>query len=63
MRTSIGMFTLPDTGTKGKKMNCIEFCGCVHPEHRRPLTEIPIEFCVNLSVSVSVSESVSLPSV
>ena len=39
-------------------MGFIEFCGCVHPEQRGTLTEIPIEFCVNLSVSVSVSASV-----
>ena len=50
----------PTPKPKGEKMGFIEFCGCVHPEQRRTLTEIPLGFCDKLSVSVSVSESVSV---
>ena len=43
-------------------MGYIELCGFVHTAQRQTSTQIPIRFCVNLSVYVSVlvSASVSL---
>ena len=38
-----------------KKMGCRELCGGFHAAQRQISTQISIEFCVNLSVSVSVS--------
>ena len=53
------MFTPPDTGTI-PKMGCTELCRDVDTAQRQTLTQIPIEFCANLSVSISVSVSVSV---
>ena len=41
-------------------MGCVELCGPVHTAQRQISTQVPIEFCVNLSVSVSVLFSVSV---
>ena len=45
------------------KMGCTELCGGVHTAQRQIPSQIPIVFCVNLSiyVSVSVSSSVNAP--
>ena len=44
-------------------MGCIELCGGVHTTERRTSMQLPIGFCVNLSVSLSVSvlDSVNAP--
>ena len=39
-------------------MVCIELCGGVHTARRQTSTQIPVGFCVNLLVSVSVAVSV-----
>ena len=39
-------------------MGCIELCGGVHTVQRQTPRQIPIGFCANLSVSVSVLVSV-----
>ena len=58
-----GVFTLPNTESEtetDKKMGCIELCGDVHTAQRQTLTEIPIGFFGNFSVSMSVSIYVSV---
>ena len=44
-----GVFILSDTQTD--KRGCIELCRCVHTALGQTPTQIPFEFCTNLSVS------------
>ena len=58
-----GAFTLPDIETDketDKKMASTELCRGVCTAQRQTPTQIPIGFCPNLMVSVSVSGSASV---